>query len=309
MGLWRARAQFVPDSATVTAAACCARVQPAACASTPRVGVKRVACASTSGQATPEPQQKRVRRSGSQTRREDQALHDLIGPATESAEAHRCRHSPPNKSCPRCRFYKMGASWVGAYGTVHGFRHGPDRTIWVAERPARWGGPWALGCTICSQALIKASEVGASTPKPCELDRRRRVRGGTAWARFEARGRHMMSECIRTHARSEEHRRAVAAHVAPNTPMRLLLQVDIEDDLLLRGAVPQPCDWLRAWRSVRNPSSWQATAERAQTEHFIAQIYDRSAGPKAFKSMVICMGEVLRRLKRKCLWCQATIFV
>ena len=156
---------------------------------------------------------------------------------------------------------------------------------------------------------MKASENGASTPRPCRVDRRRRIRSDTAWARFEVRSKHLMSECIRTHAQSEEHRRAVAAHVAPNTPMRLLLQADIEDDLLLRGAVPQPCDWLRAWRSVRSPSSWQAAADRAHTEHFIAQIHDRPADRKVFKSMVICMGEVLRRQKRKWLLDTTSIFL
>ncbi len=118
-----------------------------------------------------------------------------------------------------------------------------------------------------------------------------------------------MSESVRNHAKSEEHRRAVAAHIAPNEPVRLLSQADVDDDLLLQGSVPQPCDWLRAWQCAKNPSSWQAAAGRAGTEHYIAQIRGRPADRRAFKSMVTCMGEVLRRLKRKWMHDATTIFL
>ena len=305
MGLWRARTRGAPDDAETASHG----VKRATCASTPVVSESVVVSAPIeSGSAegcasTPAP--KRPRRSRSELRRRDPELHELVGPANESAEAHRCRHDPPDKTCPRCRFYSIGASWVGAYGTLGGLRHGPERVIWIAERPARWGGPWGLGCTLCAQALVKASDHGASTP----AGHCRRVRSGTAWARFEIRPRHLMSESIRLHVNSEGHRRAVAAHLAPNEPVRLLLQAKMEDDLLLQGAVPQPCDWLRAWQCVKNPSSWQAAADRAGTEHFIAQIRGRPTDRRAFKSMVTCMGEVLRRLKRKWMFDATSIFL
>ena len=251
MGLWRARTRGAPNSAD---AALPRGVKRVTCASTPGSG-SAVVCAPTRGQrsgsaegcaSTPAPKPKGCRRTGGEPRRRDPELHELVGPANESSEAHMCRHSPPDKTCPRCRFYSIGASWVGAYGTLDSLRHGPERVIWIAERPAHWGGPWGLGCTLCAQALVRASDPGASTPRPSGASHCRRVRSGTAWARFEVRTRHLMSESVRLHASSEEHRRGVAAHVAPNTPVRLLLQADIEDDLLLQGAVPQPCDWLRA---------------------------------------------------------------
>ena len=251
-------------------------------------------------------------------RRHEPELHELVGLATESREEHLRRHPGFDryKDCPRCRFYTFGDSWVGAYGAVDA-KHGPDRVQWIGERPARWGGPWALGCTICAQALQRVSTAGASTPsgsgeakdRASTPGETRRLRVGTTWARFEVRSQHLMSESLRSHLRSEEHRRAVTAHLAPDQPVRVSQQACVDDDLLLQEAVPQPCDWLRAWRSCKSPSSWQATAHRACTEHFIAQIRGRPVEARAFKSMVICMGEVLRRLKRQWLREATSIFL
>ena len=102
----------------------------------------------------------------------------------------------------------------------------------------------------------------------------------------------------------------MTAHLAPDQAVRVSQQACLDDDLLLQEAVPQPCDWLRAWRSFKSPSPWQATAHRAAcTEHFIAQIRGRPVEARAFKSMVICMGEVLRRLKRQWLREATSIFL
>ena len=98
------------------------------------------------------------------SRRIDPELDALVGPACESAEAHWTRHRGyGNMRCPRCRWYKVGPSWVSAYGTIPSSQRGPDEVHWPAERPSLWGGPWGLGCTICAQAL-RASSSGASTP-------------------------------------------------------------------------------------------------------------------------------------------------
>ena len=260
--------------------------------------------------ATPELVRQSWRRRNA-VRRHDSDLHALVGPASETAEAHKARHPGygHHQTCPRCRFYKVGPSWVSAYGTVSSSGHGPDQVVWLAERPSHWGGPWALGCAICAHAMARQQAGGssgaattpaiggASTPAVGAAVLRRR-RGGTAWTRFEVRGRCLNSESIRSHSLSEQHKRAVASYMAPHAPVRIRTQSTEDDELLLMGAVPQPCDWLRAWQCCKNPSSWQATADRAGTEHFISQIRSRSPEPKAFQAMVRCMGEVLRRVKR-----------
>ena len=35
--------------------------------------------------------------------------------------------------------------------------------------------------------------------------------------------------------------------------------------MLLQGAVPQPCDWLRAWQRCKNPTSWGQRREQSQS--------------------------------------------
>ena len=67
----------------------------------------------------------------------------------------------------------------------------------------------------------------------------------------------------------------------------------------LDGTVPQPADWLRAWRVCMDPVSWAQAGEQAGTEHYIAQIRERSVKPRAFQAMVFCIREALRIKKRK----------
>ena len=92
--------------------------------------------------STPE----RVQQGRHADRPNDPELHALVGPACETAEAHAARHPGfgHHQTCPRCRFHKIGPSWVGAYGTVPAPGHGPDSVQWLAERPSQWGGG-ALG--------------------------------------------------------------------------------------------------------------------------------------------------------------------
>ena len=128
----------------------------------PRSG--RAAAAAQLGASTPE----RARPGRTVARRRDPDLHALVGPASESAKAHEARHPRygRHQTCPRCRFYKIGPSWVSAYGTMPAPGHGPDQVQWIAERPSHWGGPWALGCTICGHAMAQkaGASSGASTP-------------------------------------------------------------------------------------------------------------------------------------------------
>ena len=95
---------------------------------------------------------KRVRQRRHADRRNDPELHALVGPACETAEAHEARHPGfgHHQTCPRCRFYKIGQSWVGAYGTVPAPGHGPDSVQWLDERPSHWGGPgdWAASSAL-----------------------------------------------------------------------------------------------------------------------------------------------------------------
>ena len=180
--------------------------------------------------------------------------------------------------------------------------------MWLDERPARWGGSWALGCSVCAE-FDHRQRTGAS--RPCDGMAPRKTRGyaGTKFARYEVRHPALGATHVREHALTDHHRLAVSAHLAPDKPVSILLQRNMEDDRLLSGAVPQPADWLRAWRLCMNPASWSAAADNAQTEHFIAQIRQRSVQPRAFQSMVSCMQEALRARKRAWLQEAAAIFL
>ena len=118
-----------------------------------------------------------------------------------------------------------------------------------------------------------------------------------------------MSENVRMHACTEQHKRATACYMAPHAPARIRAQSTEDDEMLLMGAVPQPCDWLRAWQCCRNPSSWAAAASRAETENFISRIRSRGVERRAFPAMVRCMGEVLRRKKREWMRMATSIFL
>ena len=48
-------------------------------------------------------------------------LAELVGPATESREAHLARHGGKGvRSCPRCRWYLHGHRWMPSYGVGRG---------------------------------------------------------------------------------------------------------------------------------------------------------------------------------------------
>ena len=112
---------------------------------------------------------------------------------------------------------------------------------------------------------------------------------------------------MREHSRSDTHRLALAAHLAPDKPVRLLLESDMDDDRLLSGAVPQPADWLRAWRVCMSPTAWTQAADNAHTEHYIAQIRTHSVKPRAMQAMVTCMKDALRIKKRT--WLREAQFI
>ena len=100
---------------------------------------------------------------------------------------------------------------------------------------------------------------------------------------------------MREHALSETHKLAVAVHREPDKLVRILLQSSLDDEQLVYGAVPQPADW----RVSVDPVSWAQAGEQAGTEHYIAQIRERSVKPRAFQAMVFCIREALRIKKRK----------
>ena len=145
-------------------------------------------------------------------------------------------------------YYTFGDAWTATYGCF--VAQGRGRTVWLDERPARWGGQWALGCSACAhferQRASTSSEQRASTPcakTPVPRRQSRGVRGCTKFARYEACHASMAASHARDHAQSKIHKLAVAAHLQPDRPARILRQTTGDDERLLAGSVPQPADW------------------------------------------------------------------
>ena len=232
----------------------------------------------------------------------------MVGPITESRDAHLKRHQGGMKACPRCRWYASGHTWMATYGglATQGLRAGPlQRFCWIAERPAAWGGHWGLGCTLCADALGKRA-CAASAPSRGERVRQPGGKWGGPqwrlsghWARFDVRSMTLQAEQIRQHACSDMHKLAVQAFLCPGEPAVLGLQADAADDDLLRGAVPQPADWVRCWRAVREGESWNAAEKHCKTEHWISQMRDRWVLRRAVQNMALVMREVIRSRKRQ----------
>ncbi len=220
----------------------------------------------------------------------------LLGPATETKAEHQKRHGVPGlQSCARCRWYAMGDRWSKTVGAFSG-PSVPQKRCWIAERPARWGGTWGLGCSLCSLSLNRSrtEDQGGVSRVTAEPARRQ----STKWARYEVRPAVLQAETFAQHRASDIHKVALHGWMYPDEPVKLKLQASDSDDRLLSGAVPQVEDWLRAWRAARAPQSWQVAAEKARTEHFIRPSRDRPTGTRPLEHMALIMQETIRQKKR-----------
>lgn len=113
----------------------------------------------------------------------------------------------------------------------------------------------------------------------------------------------MQASCIVQHARVTVHRCAARCFLEPDRPVSDFINSGPGDAELLRGNVPQPEDWLRAWRFCRTPTSFHAAEAVQQTEAFIrgqgssASSFHRKAVPK----LIEVMAEVVRAKIRQVL--------
>ena len=115
------------------------------------------------------------------------------------------------------------------------------------------------------------------------------------------RYRCLQASNIRYHENFVGHKFVVASWFRPDEPVCITLQATLEDDRLLSGDVPQPQDWLRAWRISRDPRSWQAAEHDDVTSNFICQIRTQAVQRKSWKALCVTMAEVVRDRKREAL--------
>ena len=154
----------------------CAKDIPTPCAVAtwrPRMEVSDSIAAGTSG-ASGE-RRLRHRRAAEQARtylaldiqssigKSDKVVEQVVGPVGESRRDHLKRCQQPG--CPRCRWYRVRHRWQATYGSLEADAGPRGKIIWLSERPARWGGAWALGCSLCAAALARRQDI-AGTQKP-----------------------------------------------------------------------------------------------------------------------------------------------
>ena len=108
------------------------------------------------------------------------------------------------------------------------------------------------------------------------------------------RYRCLQAEHVRSHEKSLGHKFAEASWFRPDEPVCIALQATVEDDRLLSGNVPQPQDWLRAWRISQDPRSWNAAENDDVTSNYICQIRCTAVRRRSWKDLCVTMAEVLR---------------
>ena len=230
--------------------------------------------------------------------------HVEPGPVDETDAQHAIRHPTRHPGCVRCVYRSNRLQLERGYGS-HIREESAElrcRTVWVAPRPMRMGGDFAVGCIFCAD-LRQRQEGDALSARRRVLGKRKfagRPRyANTKWARFEmSNAEQLAPRGLRQHAFSHQHKVAVRSYFAPDVAVSSLEHEATDGDReLFRGGVPQTEDWLRAWRSCRTPQSFRAAEANGVTENFIKGSRIPGASRKAFKSMVRVMALVLRSRK------------
>jgi hypothetical protein len=239
----------------------------------------------------PRRKQKVEHASGSQTSVEEASV-GLVG---ETEAEHRLRHVQPVASCAHCQWLAWGKSWREKQGCHIAHANGQaERIEWVSERATCRGGFWALGCSVCSHAVQRLS--GESGMRA----RRTHGRLQSKWARFEIRSSYMQASTLSNHANGDGHKMALEMFLSADIPVRELLAdpLSLEDHDLLKGSVPQPSDWLRAWRHLKEGVSFRSSARLAGTESYIQSGYSHKLDRKSAKALQEIVVEEKREQKR-----------
>ena len=141
------------------------------------------------------------------------------GLVTESDYEHRRRHPIPVKSCRRCVYLTYRKRWEQHYGSHrHEIQGHNARTIWLAPRPARLGGVWALGCVFCAHYAQRRCDLKNGEEPPVNKKRKRGPQdGNTKWARYEVtKLTQIAMRGIVQHAHTSMHRKATWLHFMPD---------------------------------------------------------------------------------------------
>ena len=166
------------------------------------------------------------------------------------------------------------------------------RVTWPQERPKKLGGSWGLGCGACAALHARTQGLGKLAGRhQCQ-------RWTSKWARYEVRSlSQMQASALANHAQGQMRQHAVRLMNAPDQPLESVSLMPASDEQLLRGSVPGPDSWLRAWRMVQSPTSFSKAEKHSHTESYIS-IRQGQCSRHMYKQMLQRMVEVVRRKKR-----------
>ena len=147
---------------------------------------------------------------------------------------------------------------------------------------------------MCAHAVAKLDKEGS-----VRAQWKARVR--SKWASFTVRPATLQASHLAQHAAFQAHKLAVDLYLSPDAPVHEVLKdaSAIAEHDLFKGSVPQPADWLRAWRSLVEGTSFRETCRRNNIERFIDGL--ESVGPSRHAIMslqriiVECVREETQR--------------
>ena len=226
------------------------------------------------------------------------------GPVDETDAQHAARHRVFHPRCGRCVYDRNRERLERGYGSHVVHQADGDRvrrTPWLAPRPVRLSGAWGVGCLFCASARqhwADKADAARREGRPLPKGSRGPNAADSAWARFEINNAaQIANRGVRQHAETMQHRKAVKLFFCPEVVSVLESSVAASDGKLFRGGVPQPDDWLRAWRACRTPQSFRASEAHATTDTFIRGSRIPGTTAKASASMARVMSLALRARK------------
>ena len=98
---------------------------------------------------------------------------------------------------------------------------------------------------------------------------------------------------------------AMEIYLCPEIPVHELLQdcYTADDQDLLKGSVPQPVDWLRAWRHLKEGVSFRSSARLNSTGHFAETDSTKSVDGRVVKALHEIIVEEKREEKTELCAC------
>ena len=204
---------------------------------------------------------------------------DITSKAYESWEAHvGTGGCGGKKACARCRWVHFKRTWQKALAV----EVGGERLCPIIERPAAWGGPWAIGCSICAQA----------------------GRAG-AYAKLEVRTlKATQIANLKNHCEGDPHVKALKAIQKCDPDV-----VPAEDEVALSDWGPDipgaPCGatFVHAYTTFKHAVSNRGSGFVADMVNVFASDDEKiDRDPKKLKAALECCAEVIRRE------CRAQVF-